>query len=193
MTYLDTFMINHPLDEEYFGKWVARISDWRLSNPDLHQKHLEDHDAGKKKEKERRRQQKENARGILRDFELKTQRVVTSEQSKTDDTTMDSEAEEQGAVATTSAMAEVEEQPKEQSKQSTGSNPEQVQRDPNQVPANESDEEIDSRLSDLSFDRVKQFVERRGNAKKKLEKKDTKKPEENPKRATRSSSLSAKP
>ncbi len=96
-------------------------------------------------------------------------------------------------MAATSAMEEVEEQPKEQSKQSTGSNPDQAQCDPDQVPANESDEEIDSRLSDLSFNRVEQFVERRGNVKKKVEKKDTKKPEENQKRATRSSSLSAKP
>jgi len=79
MTYLDRFMINSRLEDEFFGKWVGRIADWRLSNPDLHQRNVANSEIAYEKEQERRQKQREEAEAIVRSFSnLEVQALATS-------------------------------------------------------------------------------------------------------------------
>jgi hypothetical protein len=72
LTYVDNHMIRWDLDESYYGKWCARINDWRLANEDTHNGNLQEMQAEWEREKERRAQQNEHISNIISDLKSQT-------------------------------------------------------------------------------------------------------------------------
>ena len=73
LTYVDRYMINEDLDETFYGKWVNRIAEWRLINPDIHQANLEEAEAYWQNERRKREQQRGEINDLVQHLEANSQ------------------------------------------------------------------------------------------------------------------------
>jgi hypothetical protein len=66
LSYVDQFMMDSNLDPEFFGKWVERVSDWRLKQSREHESNMEQLEQKKQLERERAEKRKTDVSEITR-------------------------------------------------------------------------------------------------------------------------------
>ncbi len=152
--YVDRFMVNSNLDDMYYGRWVSRMYDWKLKNPDQHRSYEDQFEVKKTREVQCREERQQLVGDIVQalDDQAQAQRVTLP-------APLDSSNENDQAAPDT--MGTVPPKPND-SKSEKKKNPKQKQHTKENGANRDSEEDIESRLSELSFERIQQYVERKG-------------------------------
>ncbi len=114
LTYVDRYMINEDLDETFYGKWVSRIAEWRLINPEIHQANLEEAEAYWQNERRKRDQQRGEINDLVQQLDANSQAQLPvrpedeseKDQQESDEHSEESTAVDNGALAAVTARRE---------------------------------------------------------------------------------------
>ena len=152
--YVDRFMVNSNLDDVYFGRWVSRMNDWKLKNPDLHRSYTDRFEA-EKTEEEQRREERQHAVGDIvqaLDAQAQAQRATLPTDQESSEEKDQPSPDRRGTDPPMSSDGKSEKKkPSKQKQHGKGNGGDR-----------DSEEEIESRLGELSFERIQQYVEKKG-------------------------------
>jgi len=143
LEYVDRFMVNNNLDNSYYGKWLERVDDWRLKNPEKHGQHVRDQMAAVA---ERERRAEENRSTAKRIIEEQTQKEAATVNRSADNGDEISPPE-------TSAVGNVEEKKTEDNKN---------KQHPTREVASGSEKAVVNAIAEMTFEEFKEIKRGRG-------------------------------
>ncbi len=153
LEYVDRFMVNNNLDNSYYGKWLERVDDWRLKNPEKHGQHVRDRLATVAEGERKSEENRNTARRIIEE-------QMEKETSATNCSRRDGEKckQSEGSPGDMVLGGEVEAEKSKASKPSTINAP----KDLDTVEEHQTDQLVAKAIEDMTFEEFKEIKRGRG-------------------------------